>query len=330
VDQGTPAAGVSIGGWGMAVPERTLPNAELAERFGVDGRWIFERTGIHERRVVGRDESSATLAIEAGRQALDCAGLTGRDIAHLLVATGTPEQPCPATSAFVHGALGLGGSAHDLNAACSGTVYGLITAAGLMGLDPRPILLIGVDTYSQHVAPDDRDVAVLTGDGAGALVLLPAATSWLLAWDLGCDGRRVDCLEIPAGGSRLPVSAATVRGGLHYARMRGAEMYVNAIRYGVRSARRVLDAAGVEPADVDHFVPHQANLRIIQSIVEHAGLEETRLVANLDRYGNTAAASIALALADVAEQGRFRPGDLVLLLGVGAGMTWGSALLRWG
>lgn len=325
-----PSLGVGIGGWGAAVPKRSVSNAELAERFAIDEDWIVARTGIRERRMAGVGESSATLAIEAGRRALASGGLTGADIAHLIVATGTPEQPCPATSAFVHRALGIAGSAHDLNAACSGAVYGLITAAGLMALDARPILLIGVDTYTRQLDPADRDVAVLTGDGAGALVVLPAAESWLLSWDLGCDGRRADCLEIPAGGSRIPVSTATVEAGLHYARMRGAEMYVNAVRYGIRSVRRVLDAAGVGIDDIDHFVPHQANLRILQSIIEHAGLDPDRLVVNLDRYGNTAAASVPLALSEALEQGRIQPGDLVLLLGIGAGMTWASALLRWG
>ncbi|MEV8631407.1 beta-ketoacyl-ACP synthase 3 [Streptosporangium sp. NPDC051023] len=323
-------SGFEIAGWGMAVPERVLTSVELAERFGVDEEWIVSRCGIRERRIVEEGQTTASLAIEAGRRALERAGLTGADIAHLIVATATPEQLSPATSAFVHHGLGIAGSAHDVNAECSGWVYGLVTAVGLMAMDPRPILLIGSDTHSLTVNPADRDLGILVGDGAGAVVLKPSPENWLLSWNLGADGSRADSLKVLAGGSRMPTTEDTVRAGLHYAKINGNEIYLNAVRFSVQTVRATLESAKVKAADVDHIVPHQANIRIINSILSHTGLDPERLVTNLDRYGNTASGSIPIALAEALDAGRVKNGDLVLLAGFGAGMTWASVLLRWG
>lgn len=320
----------AITGWGMAVPERTITSAELAARFGVDEEWIVGRCGIRERRAVGPGQSTATLAVEAGQRALDRAGLTGSDIAHLFVSTATPEQLSPATSAFVHHGLGVAGSAHDVNAECTGFVYALITAAALIALDPRPILVVGSDTHSLTTSPDDRDLGILVGDGSGALVLEPSAEGWLMAWNLGADGARTESLKILAGGSRMPTSEDTVRQGLHFAQIKGNEIYLHAVRHTVNSIRTTLEMAGLRPDDVDHVVPHQANIRIINSIVEHTKLPPDRLVTNLDRYGNCASASIPIAMTEAIDSGRIRRGDVVLLAGFGAGMTWGSVLLRWG
>jgi 3-oxoacyl-[acyl-carrier-protein] synthase-3 len=314
----------------MAVPERVVTTTELAARFGVDEDWIFSRCGIRERRVVSPGQTTATLAAEAGRRALDRAGLAGSDIAHLIVATATPEQLSPATSAFVHHDLGIAGSAHDVNAECSGFVYGLITAAALMTIDPRPILLIGSDTHSLTVNPLDRDLGILVGDGGGAIVLQPSPRNWMLSWNLGADGSRTDSLKVRAGGSRMPTTEQTVRDGLHFAEIKGNEIYLNAVRFTVRTVRATLKSAGVKPEDVDHVVPHQANIRIINSILDHTGLQPDRLVTNLDRYGNTASASMPIAMTEALDAGRINNGDLVLLAGFGAGMTWGSVLLEWG
>jgi 3-oxoacyl-[acyl-carrier-protein] synthase III len=319
-----------ITGWGMAVPERVVTTTELAARFGVDEEWILSRCGIRERRVVGPGQTTATLAAEAGRRALDRTGLAGSDIAHLILATATPEQLSPATSAFVHHDLGIAGSAHDINAECSGFVYGLVTAAALMTIDPRPILLIGSDTHSLTVNPLDRDLGILVGDGAGAIVLQPSQQNWMLSWNLGADGSRTDSLKVRAGGSRMPTTEQTVRDGLHFAELKGNEIYLNAVRFTVRTVRATLESAGVKPEDVDHVVPHQANIRIINSILDHTGLPPDRLVTNLDRYGNTASASMPIAMAEALDAGRIHNGDLVLLAGFGAGMTWGSVLLEWG
>jgi 3-oxoacyl-[acyl-carrier-protein] synthase-3 len=322
--------GFDITGWGMAVPERRVTTTELAARFEVDEEWIISRCGMHERRAIDPGESTATLAIDAGRQALERAGLTGKDIAHLIVATATPEQLSPATSAFVHHGLGIAGSAHDVNSECSGFIYGLVTAAALMKIDPRPILLVGSDTHSTQINPKDRDLSILVGDGAGALVLQPTAEDWVLAWNLGADGSRQDSLRLLAGGSRMPTSATTFADGLHFSEIKGNEIYLNAVRFTVRSVRATLEQAGLTVDDVDHFVPHQANIRIINSILDHTGLKPEKLVTNLWKYGNTASASIPIAMHEALDDGRFKNGDLVLLAGFGAGMTWGSVLLRWG
>jgi 3-oxoacyl-[acyl-carrier-protein] synthase-3 len=319
----------TITGWGMSVPERTVTSEELAERFGVDVNWIVGRCGIQERRAVGPGLSTATLAVEAGRRALERSGLRPDDIAHLIVSTATPEQLSPATSAFVHHGLGLSGSAHDVNAECTGFVYALITAAGLMAIDPRPILVVGSDTHSLTTNPDDRDLGILVGDGSGALVLEPGE-GWLVAWNLGADGARTESLKIPAGGSRMPTTEETVRQGLHYAQIKGNEIYLHAVRHTVGSVRKTLAMAEIGPDDVDHFVPHQANLRIIGSVMEHTKLRPECLVSNLDRYGNCASASIPIALSEALDAGRIGQGDTVLLAGFGAGMTFATALLRWG
>jgi 3-oxoacyl-[acyl-carrier-protein] synthase-3 len=325
-----PGQGFAITGWGTSVPENVLTSVQLAERFGVDENWVVSRCGIRERRIVGPGQTTASLAVEAGRRALERAGLTGDDIAHLIVATATPEQPSPATSAFVHHELDIAGSAHDVNAECSGFVYGMMNAAGLMTLDPRPILIIGSDTHSLTVNPADRDLGILVGDGAAAMVLQPTDRKWLQAWNLGADGACTGSLKVLAGGSRMPTTEQTARDGLHYAKINGNEIYLNAVRFSVRSIRATLESAGVKPEDVRHVVPHQANIRIINSILSHTGLSPDALVTNLHRYGNTASASIPLALSEALDAERIRDGDLVLLAGFGAGMTWGSMLLEWG
>jgi 3-oxoacyl-[acyl-carrier-protein] synthase III len=322
--------GIGIIGWGMYLPERRVTSAGLAERFGVDEDWIVRRTGIRERRVVGPGETTASFAGEAGRRALDRAGLRADEIAHLIVASGTPEQLSPATSAFVQHALGTGGGAHDVNAECAGFAYGLISAAGLMTLDPRPILLIGSDTHTLIANPDDRDLSVLVGDGAGAVVLAPHTESWLKAWDLGCDGSKAESLKIPAGGSRMPASEDTVRDGLHYAQINGNEIYLHAVRYTVQSVRKTLQAAKAEPDEIDHLLPHQANLRIISSILEHTRVPAEKLITNIERYGNTGAASMPIALTEALDGGDIRDGDRILFAAFGAGMVWATALLEWG
>ncbi|WP_460999523.1 3-oxoacyl-ACP synthase III family protein [Streptomonospora sediminis] len=325
-----PVNGFGIAGWGTALPERIVSNSELAARFGVGEDWIFSRCGIRERRAVRPGQTTASLAVAAGRGALEKAGMDGGDIAHLIVATATPEQPSPATSAFVHHELGIAGSAHDLNAECAGFVYGLVSAMALMALDPRPILLIGSDTHTLTVRPDDRDLGILVGDGAGAVVLTPRPDHVARGWNLGADGSCNSSLKVLAGGSRLPTTEETVRDGLHYAQINGNEIYLNAVRYTVHTVRATLESAKAEAADVDHIVPHQANIRIINSVLQHTGLPPERLVSNLERYGNTASASVPIALAEALDAGRIREGELVLLAGFGAGMTWGSMLLEWG
>ncbi|MGH9279307.1 MAG: beta-ketoacyl-ACP synthase III [Acidimicrobiales bacterium] len=321
----------AVAGWGLAVPEGRLTNQDWVERVDTSDQWIVERTGIRERRVAGPGESTATLAIAAGAAAMKQADLTPGDIGACIVATVTPEQPIPFTAAYVQDGLGLRCGAFDIDAACSGFVYGLVVASSMIAsaaLDA--VLLIGSETLLRIADWSDRSTAVLFGDGAGAVVLVPSRDAGLLAWDLGCDGSAAHLLSQAAGGSRLPTTLETVAAGQHYLRMEGQEVFRRAVRAIVDSAAGTLDRAGVRPDEVALMVPHQANLRIIDAAATRLGIPRERTFKNIDRYGNTSAASIPLALAEAADFGLLHPGDLVLLSGFGAGMSWASALLRWG
>ena len=328
---------IAISGWGTGIPEQRLTNADLEQRIDTNDQWIVERTGIRERRVVGPGESSATLAIEAGAAAIKNAGLTPDAIDLLIVATATTDQLIPHTGAFVGDGLGIRCGSFDLNAACAGFVYELVVGASLVNAGNFDhVLLISAETLSRIMDPTDRGTTILFGDGAGAVVLSAGSDddddhgAALLAWDFGCDGSAAHLLEIPAGGSRKPTTAETVANGEHYLRMAGQEVFRRAVRIVVESASNALERAGVSIDDVTWFAPHQANLRIIEAAGNRLGIPPERTLVNIERYGNTSAASIPLVLAEAADDGRIQPGDLVLLSGFGAGFTWGSALLRWG
>jgi len=322
-----------VAGWGLAAPERRLTNQDWVERVDTSDEWITERTGIKERRMAGEHQSTATLAIDAGRAAIKSAGLTEADIGAVMVATVTPEQPIPYTAAFVQDGLGLKCGAFDVDAACSGFVYGLVLGASLIAAaNLDAVLVIGSETLLRIADWSDRSTAVLFGDGAGAVVLTPsdADGAGLISWDLGCDGSATHILGQEAGGSRLPTTVETVAAGQHYLRMDGQEVFRRAVRATVESAAGALAAAGVLPSQVALFIPHQANLRIMSSAASRLGIPAERMYVNVDRFGNTSAASIPLALAEAADAGRIDDGDLVLMSGFGAGMSWASALVRWG
>jgi 3-oxoacyl-[acyl-carrier-protein] synthase III len=324
-------ARAAVAGWGVGLPEARLTNADLEARLDTTDAWIVERTGIRERRVAGPGESTATLAVGAGAAAIKHAGMVPGDVDMLIVATATPEQPIPETSAVVQDGLGLTCGAFDVGAACAGFVYALVVGAALLATgQPRSVLIVGAETLTRITDPDDRSTCILFGDAAAAAVLVPSDGPGLLAWDVGCDGAAAGLLEVPAGGSRLPASGATVAAGQHFLHMEGREVFRRAVRVVVDSARATLERAGVAPHAVDLFVPHQANARIITAAADRLGIPPERTMVNLDRYGNTSAASIPLALAEAADDGRLGEGDLVLLAGFGAGMTWASALVRWG
>jgi len=321
---------VAIAGWGMAVPERRVTNDELSKTVDTNDAWITERTGIKERRVAGEGESTASLAIEAGLAAIKDAGINPADIGLCIVATCTSEQPIPPTSSFVQDALGLRCGAFDIDAACSGFVYALVAGASMVAsAGIGPVLVIGSETLTRVVDPLDRSTVILFGDGAGAVVLTPSDEVGLLAWDLGCDGSLTGLLGIPAGGSRLPTSAETLARGDHWLKMDGREVFRRAVRVIVDSARVALDNAGLTADDIALFLPHQANVRIIDSAAVKLGIPAERTFVNIDRYGNTSAASVPIALAEAADAGRLEKGDIVLLSGFGAGMSWASALVRW-
>lgn len=323
--------GVALSGWGMAVPERRVTNDDLARMVDTSDAWITERTGIKERRWAGEGESTATLAIEAGAAAIKRADMSPSDIGCCIVATCTPEQPIPPTAAFVQEGLGLRCGAFDLDAACSGFVYGLVVASTLVASGGfGPVLLVGSETLSRVADPTDRSTNVLFGDGAGAVVVGPSAEANLLAWDLNCDGSTAHLLYVPGGGSRRPHTVETVAAGEQWLKMEGKEVYRRAVRAIVESAERAMASAGVTASDIDLFVPHQANIRIIEGAATRLGLPPERVFVNIARYGNTSAASVPIALAEAAEEGRLGDGDLVLMSGFGAGMSWASAVVRWG
>jgi 3-oxoacyl-[acyl-carrier-protein] synthase-3 len=320
-----------ITGLGVSVPEHVVTNDDLARTLDTDDGWIRSRTGIAQRRVAGAGVATTDLAIDAAQRALKSSGASQADA--VVLATMTPDQPCPASAPVVAARLGLSTAmAFDLNAACSGFLYGLVAGTGLVaaGVAER-VVVIGADVMTRTVDPADRNTAVLFGDGAGAVVLArgDAGTPGAIGpFDLGGDGDLSGLLHIPAGGSRRPTSPETVAAGEHHLRMDGKEVYRQAVAHMTQSCRNVLVRAGLTTADLDHFVAHQANARILAAVAERLGIPPEHCVINVDRYGNTTAASIPLALADLAAAGA-RPGDRVLLTAFGAGLSWGSAVVRW-
>jgi 3-oxoacyl-[acyl-carrier-protein] synthase-3 len=297
----------------VALPDRVVTNAEFEARLDTSDEWIVERSGIRERRFGG---TTCGLAIEAGSRALAKAGLAPTDVDLLMLSTSTSDFSVPASSSVVQDGLGLQCGAYDLIAACSGFVYGLVAAHGFIGLGQERILLIGADTLTRITDQDDRGTAVLFADGAGAVVLEAVpGESPLLGYDLGADGSAKPILYADLGG---------------YLYMEGREVFRRAVRVTVDSAVAAMEQAKVSADDIALFVPHQANLRIIDAVGQRLGIPLERTAVVLDRTGNTSSASIPLALADALDAGRVKPGDLVLFAGFGAGMTWASAVLRWG
>ena len=322
---------VSITGLGCHVPDRIVTNDELAEIVDTSDEWIFTRTGIRERRFAAPDEALSDIALPAARAALEDAGIAAQDIDLLIVATVTPDMLFPSTAAILADQLGASeAGAYDLSAGCTGFMYALVQAFGLVssGLSRRA-LVIGADVLSKLMNFDDRSTCVLFGDGAGAVVLERVTEGGFLGFELGADGSGGPDLHLPAGGSRMPTTAETVARGDHYVRMNGRQVFKFATRVLVSSAENVLAECGLSVADVDLYVPHQANVRIIDHAVARLGIPEDRVIVNVDRYGNTSSASIPLALADALDQGRVHGGDTVLMTGMGAGLTWGSAVMRW-
>jgi 3-oxoacyl-[acyl-carrier-protein] synthase-3 len=318
-------------GWGSAVPDARLSNADLEARVETNDEWIVERTGIRERRIAAPNETSSTLGTAAAADAIKTAGLSPTDIDLLVVATSSPDTLMPHTGAYIGEALGLHCGSFDVSVACSGFVYELVVGASLMHAGSEHVLVVGAETMSRITDPDDRGTVILFGDGAAAAVLGRSQHApGLLAWDLGCDGSAASLIEIPSGGSRRPLTADTFAEGGHFMKMQGQEVFRRAVRAIVDSSTATLAHADVTVDDVAWFVPHQANLRIIEAAAKRLGFSADRTVSNIERYGNTSAASIPLALFEAVDDGRVRDGDLVLCAGVGAGLAWGTALIRWG
>jgi 3-oxoacyl-[acyl-carrier-protein] synthase-3 len=311
------------------LPPAVVTNQDIESLFETSDDWIVERSGIRQRRaatgpfvaektspVTDGLGTTATLAVAAGRSALEMAGLTADRVGAVLVCTSTPDLAMPATSAAVAGALGAVGGALDLNAACAGFTYGLVTAAGLISGGLGPTLVIGAETMSRLTNWEDRSNAFLFGDGAGAVVLEPTSDSGsLLGWDIGSDGSLLSLLYAEHGSGMV---------------MNGREIFRKAVRATEQSAKAALEQAKVDPSEIALFVPHQANQRIMDAVAERLGIPQELVASTIDRTGNTSAASIPLTLVDAAEEGVLKEGDIVLLAGFGAGMTWASVVWRWG
>ena len=322
---------ISITGLGCYVPERVITNDELSKMVDTSDEWIVERTGIRERRVAAPEEALSDMCIPAARLALEQAGVDAADVDLIIVATVTPDMFFPSTGAIVADELGAReAAAYDLSAGCTGFMYALAQAHGMIsaGLTNRA-LVIGGDVLSKIVNWQDRSTCVLFGDGAGAVLLEPTQDDGFFGFELGADGAGGVHLYMPAGGSRLPASPETVASGQHLVLMNGREVFKFATRVLVSSAEKLLEECDVSMADVDVYVPHQANVRIIDHATKKLGVPEQRVVVNVDRYGNTSSGSIPLALADAVADGRLAEGKVVLMTGMGAGLTWGSALMRW-
>ena len=322
-----------ICGWGMSVPEHVMTNDDWAQRVDTSDEWIRSRTGIAERRFAAEGETTFTLSLDAARKALDVAKIPPTQLDLIIVATVTPEHLMPATACLVQDSLGaVNAGAFDLSAGCSGFVYALALAADTIRAgSSQHVMVIGSETLSRIIDWNDRNTCVLFGDGAGAVVVsgseLPGG---ILSSALGSDGSGGDHLILPAGGSKIPPSQEALEEGLQYVRMNGREVFRFATRTMDRATRLACQKANVPLDDVKLFVPHQANIRIIKSAARSLKLENDRVVTNLDRYGNTSAASIPIALVEAIEAGRVHRNDYLVLVGFGAGLTWGAITLQWG
>jgi 3-oxoacyl-[acyl-carrier-protein] synthase III len=322
--------GVQIVGTGSYVPEVVVRNEDLA-KFGCDPEWIVQRTGIQERRHAPPGMATSDLAVEAAMRAMHYAGVTAADIDLIVLGTFTPDLPIPSTATQVQYKLGARCAAFDVSAACAGFAYALVTGSQFVATRCSKLaLVIGADCNSRIVEPQDHKTYPLFGDGAGAVLLSQGdQNQGLISYAMGADGSGEDLLCMKAGGSRCPTSAETIQRGEHFMRMDGRPVFKWAVRLIAQSVRDVLENANLTTADVNLVLLHQANIRIIDAAAEELGFERSKVFANLDKYGNTSAGSIPLALDEAIQQGRVKRGDNILICGFGAGLAWGTALWRW-
>lgn len=326
-------ASARIAGWGRYLPARVLTNADLERMVDTSDEWIRTRSGIVERHIVGPKECTSVMAVRAGQNALAVADLSPDKLDAVIVTTATPDQLVPSTASVVQDALGASkAAAFDVNAGCTGFIYGLVIGNGLIAAGThRNVLVIGADTLSRFTDWTDRSTCVLFGDGAGAVLLQPGdAGAGVLSATLGSDGFGRDLLTVPAGGSRLPASRETVEKRQHYIQMNGREVFKFAVNKVVKATIQVVAEAGLRLEDIALVIPHQANLRIIQAAARGLKMPEDKFFVNIDRCGNTSSASIPMALTEAVEAGRLKQGDYLVLVGFGAGLTWGAAVVQWG
>ena len=326
----------AIAGLGVAVPATILTNADLEKKLDTSDAWIVERTGIRQRHIAGAGESLAALSLEASRRAMAEAGLGPEALDLIILGTATPDRLLPATACDLQALLqATRAAAFDISAACSGFLYGLATAEGLLASGQATnALVLGAEKLSSIVDWQDRSTAVLFGDGVGAAILRrlerPDTNGrGLLSIFMRSDGSLADLLYRPGGGAVDPLSEKVLHDRSYYIKMAGREVFKSAVLAMAESCDEAMRRAGVTAEQIDLMVPHQANIRIIEATAKHAGMPMSKVMVNVDRYGNTSSASIPLALAQARDEGRIQPGSLVLLVAFGAGFTWGSAVVRW-
>jgi 3-oxoacyl-[acyl-carrier-protein] synthase-3 len=324
---------VGIIGLGAYVPDKIITNNDLEKVVDTSDQWIVERTGIRERHIAEEGMTTSDMAARAAEKALEQAGVSAEELDLIIVATVTPDMLFPSTSCLVQDKIkAVNAAAFDLSAGCSGFVYALVTGSQFIkaGLYKK-VLVVGAETLSRIVDWKDRGTCILFGDGAGAAVISEVEAGFgLLGSELGADGSGGDYLKLAAGGSALPTCQATLESGQHFLSMHGNEVFRFATKIMGEAANRALDAAGLTSEDVDLFVPHQANIRIIQSSAKRLKLPMEKVFVNVEKYGNTSAASIPIALVEAEREGRIKEGDHVVLVGFGAGLTWASCALKWG
>jgi 3-oxoacyl-[acyl-carrier-protein] synthase III len=321
-----------ITGWGMAVPERVLTNHELSQMVDTSDEWIRSRTGISERHIAAPNQSTATLAVEAAIKALTVANLAPDQVELIIVASATPEHIFPATACLVQDQIGaLKAGAFDLSAACSGFIYALNMAAQAIRTGSlNNVLVIGAETLSKFTDWEDRNTCVLFGDGSGAFVLQGSdQPGGILSAVLRSDGSGGDLLIVPAGGSHLPTSSETVENRQHFIKMKGREVFRFATRVMAQATREAVEAAQLTMDDIKYIIPHQANQRIIENAANQLDIPIERCIINLERYGNTSTASIPIAICEALEDGRIQPGDNLVMVASGGGLTWASLVAQW-
>lgn len=323
---------VGISGIGSFIPEKVLTNNDLSKIVDTSNEWIVSRTGIEERHIADEFTATSDLATKAAQNAMKDANIDPKEIDLIIVATATPDHFFPATAAIVQKNIGaVNAAAFDMSVGCSGFVYAMVTGANFIATGIyNKVLVIGAETLSKIINWNDRNTCVLFGDGAGACILEPCDESFgILASELGSDGANGECLIMPAGGSRMPATVKTVEENLHTIKMDGKEVFKFAVRVMDKSTIRVLEKAGLQKEDIDYFIPHQANIRIIDAGLKKLELSKDKTILNINKYGNISSASIPVALDELSKSKKLKKGDNLLLVAFGAGLSWASVVMRW-
>lgn len=319
-------------GLGSYVPEKILTNADIEKLVDTNDEWITERTGIKERRICAPEQATSDLSLIAAQRALEDANVSAEELDMIIVATISADSNTPSTACVLQNKLGaVNAAAFDLSAACSGFVYGSAIASQFIETGVyKKVLVVGAETLSKFVNWKDRNTCIIFADGAGAAVYGVVDDGYgVLSFDLGADGSGAETIEIPGGGSRHPADQETIDNHMHYLHMNGKETFRFAVKAMGSTVMKSLERAGLSKEDIDYFIPHQANIRIIQSAAKRLHLPMEKVFVNIEKYGNTSAASIPIALAEAEREGKLKKGEIIALSGFGAGLTWASCIMKW-